>query len=224
MTEPGNDDSGLVASMPLQQLSNSQSDFQSFNPFLLDQQVRLVLSHMNAPAPSTSDGSSFFDQRVLIDSTGFNSQPRDMFAQNQQLQEQLLQPTPIAEIAMRHSSQAFALEDERNLRTLADRKIDESQIQPMDVLCGRGGRSNNHPGNKHYRSLISDMREKYRGIHGKKDKTGLGYAIVDYIQANGGRFLKQDKATGKYIVLNKAEARRKTSQALRETKELKWTM
>jgi hypothetical protein len=45
---------------------------------------------------------------------------------------------------------------------------------------------------------------------------------MEYVGNYGGRFLKKDKA-GHYFVMSKAESRRKTSQTLRETKQLKWT-
>jgi hypothetical protein len=45
---------------------------------------------------------------------------------------------------------------------------------------------------------------------------------VAYIHNYGGRFLKKGN-DGRYFVMTDAEARKKTSQALRETKQLKWT-
>jgi hypothetical protein len=99
----------------------------------------------------------------------------------------------------------------------------DHEIQPMDVLYGRGGKSNNHLGNKCYRQLISHVREQYQETKGRKAKTDMGYSVVDFIEAQGGRFLRRNnnvKTAGAsgyyYIVVNKAEARRKTSQALRE--------
>ena len=100
----------------------------------------------------------------------------------------------------------------------------EDDIRNWDVLCGRGGKSNHHPGNKRYRQVVSEMKNKYRGTSAKTDKTALSRAIVDYVNAYGGRFVKRVGKNGKWILLTKAEARKKTSQALRETKELKWTL
>jgi hypothetical protein len=97
------------------------------------------------------------------------------------------------------------------------------EIQEWDVLCGRGGRSNHHPGNKRYRHVVSEMKLMYRGTEAKNLKTDLSKAIVEHVCLYGGRFIKKDESVGRYYVLTKAEARKKTSQALRETKELKWT-
>ena len=93
----------------------------------------------------------------------------------------------------------------------------------LDVLCGRGGRSNHHPGNKKYRQVVRVMKASYRNIDTKSAKTDVSRAIVEHVYNYGGRFLKQDKATGKYYVLSPVEARKKTSQALREAKDVKWT-
>lgn len=105
-----------------------------------------------------------------------------------------------------------------------NREVEDSDIRDWDVLCGRGGKSNHHPGNKRYRQVVAEMKAKYRGTAAKTDKTALSRAIVDYVNGYGGRFIKKNSKAGKYILLTKAEARKKTSQALRETKELKWTL
>lgn len=100
--------------------------------------------------------------------------------------------------------------------------IDETR--EWDVLCGRGGRSNHHSGNKRYRHVVSEMKAMYRTTDAKNLKTDLSRAIVEHVCNYGGRFIKKDEKVGRYYVLTKAEARKKTSQALRETKELKWTL
>lgn len=94
----------------------------------------------------------------------------------------------------------------------------------FDVLCGRGGRSNHHPGNKRYRQVVSEMKASYKTIGSKAAKTGLSRAIVDHVYNYGGRFLRMDGKTSKYHVLSVIEGRKKTSQALREAKDVKWTV
>jgi hypothetical protein len=99
--------------------------------------------------------------------------------------------------------------------------VQEADIKETDVLCGRGGKSNHHVGNKRYRQVIGEFRLKYQGTYAKTDKTALSRAIVGHVHGYGGRFLKRDRS-GKWILLTKGEARKKTAQALRETKQLKW--
>ena len=67
------------------------------------------------------------------------------------------------------------------------------------------------------------MKARYRTMEAKAAKTDLSRAIVDHVYGYGGRFVKLDKASGKYEIMSTLESRKKTSQALRETKELKWT-
>jgi hypothetical protein len=93
----------------------------------------------------------------------------------------------------------------------------------LDILCGRGGRSNHHEGNKRYRQVVGEMKASYRTVGSKSAKTDLSRAIVEHVQSYGGRFVKLDKGTGKFVVLPPSEARKKTSQALREAKDVKWT-
>lgn len=98
-----------------------------------------------------------------------------------------------------------------------------SKPSDADILCGRGGKSNHHVGNKRYRQVVAEMKASYRTIGSKSAKTDLSRAIVEHVQKYGGRFLKFDKESRKYIVLTQSEARKKTSQALREAKDVKWT-
>ena len=96
-------------------------------------------------------------------------------------------------------------------------------IRDLDILCGRGGRTNHHPGNKRYRRVVSEMKSMYRNQGAKSNKTDLSRCIVNHVCRYGGRFIKKEEETGRYFVLSRGEARRKTSQALREAKALKWT-
>jgi hypothetical protein len=98
--------------------------------------------------------------------------------------------------------------------------IDE--IDSNDILCGRGGRSNHHRGNKRYRQVVGKMKYMYQQCPAKTLKTDLSRTIVEHCYSYGARFVKFDNACSKYYVLTKNEARKKTSQALRESKAIKW--
>ena len=82
-----------------------------------------------------------------------------------------------------------------------------------DVLSGRGGGTNLHPGNRFYRDLILMNREKY-DIASKAKKPDVARQIVQMIRQSGGRFLRKDK-DGLYYDIGDESAREKTSQALR---------
>jgi len=85
-----------------------------------------------------------------------------------------------------------------------------------DVLFGRGGRSNHHPGNKIYRDIVTAQQNHYRGCD-KNEKTKVAQGIVDHIQNKvGGRFLEMDRVAKRWFLVPNVVARRKVGQALRE--------
>ena len=115
----------------------------------------------------------------------------------------------------------------RRVQTEDDKAVVEvldKDVMEFDILSGRGGKSNHHPGNKRFRQIVAEMKSKYRTTGDKEDKTALSRAIVKYIDEMGGRFLKKQTGMHFWTVMSVNEARKKTSQALRETKELKWTL
>ncbi|KAI2498689.1 hypothetical protein MHU86_15811 [Fragilaria crotonensis] len=106
-----------------------------------------------------------------------------------------------------------------------DRFVGEEDIRDDDILGGRGGRTNNHEGNKRFRKIVADMKGTYRETGVKTDKTALSRGIVEYVHTKGGRFLiETTNDQVDWRVMTKEESRKKTSQALRETKEIKWTI
>jgi len=90
-------------------------------------------------------------------------------------------------------------------------------VNPNDVLCGRGGATNSHAGNRSYRELVKKYKDKYLQAK-KKQKPNVAAEVVDIIRTLDppGRFLKKDKDTGFYLDIGDPRAKEKTSQALRE--------
>eukprot|EP00558_Chaetoceros_sp_UNC1202_P005403 CAMPEP_0197237506 /NCGR_PEP_ID=MMETSP1429-20130617/4316_1 /TAXON_ID=49237 /ORGANISM="Chaetoceros sp., Strain UNC1202" /LENGTH=295 /DNA_ID=CAMNT_0042696521 /DNA_START=10 /DNA_END=897 /DNA_ORIENTATION=- len=84
-----------------------------------------------------------------------------------------------------------------------------------DVLSGRGGGTNTHPGNRCFRVLIDENREKYLRAR-KNDKPDISRSIVNAIRVKNGRFLKKDEDSGLWFEIGDDQAREKTSQALRQ--------
>ncbi|KAL3769179.1 hypothetical protein ACHAW5_000649 [Stephanodiscus triporus] len=84
-----------------------------------------------------------------------------------------------------------------------------------DVLCGRGGGTNVHPGNRRFRDLINSNRRAYIKAR-KNDKPAISRSIVRSIRKMDGRFLKKDVKTGDWFEIGDDFAREKTSQALRQ--------
>jgi hypothetical protein len=86
-----------------------------------------------------------------------------------------------------------------------------------DVLCGRGGLSNNHVGNTHWRMLIAANKSIYVSLR-KSHKILLSRSIVYAIRGQNppGRFLQKDGKSGLWYDVGDHKAQEKTSQALRE--------
>ena len=64
-------------------------------------------------------------------------------------------------------------------------------IAQNDVLCGRGGLTNHHPGNIFFRRLVRIKQEAYL-LASKRDKAGVAREIVELVRTlvPPGRFLK----------------------------------
>ena len=88
----------------------------------------------------------------------------------------------------------------------------------LDVLLGRGGQTNNHSGNIKYREEVEKVKPMYFSCMTKSEKKEVSELLVAYVQDYGGRFLEKDPDTGEWMLASDRAARKKASQALRETK------
>lgn len=82
-----------------------------------------------------------------------------------------------------------------------------------DVLCGRGGRTNKHIGNKKWLHQKKLRQRRYFAAT-KDGKTLIAQELVEYIHNNGGRFIK--KIGDCWYEIDDHTARTKASQTLRE--------
>ena len=93
-----------------------------------------------------------------------------------------------------------------------------------DVLCGRGGGINAHPGNIAFRNMIKEKKERYSVASNKAQKSTIAQTILDSVNELGGRFLQRDNTAdlgtvgtlGLWVEVDHEKALAKTSQALRE--------
>ncbi len=90
-----------------------------------------------------------------------------------------------------------------------------NEINPNDVLCGRGGLTNSHTGNKMFRNVVAEYQLEYLKAR-KNDKKDIARRIVARIQENGGRFLQRRPSSSLWSIAPEKRAVEKTSQALRE--------
>lgn len=103
--------------------------------------------------------------------------------------------------------------------------VDNNKITPstegirlyssQDVLFGRGGGTNIHPGNVTFRKMIEAKRNDYL-MASKNDKPDISRSIVCAIRQTNGRFLQKDEETQLWFEVGDDSAREKTSQALRQ--------
>jgi hypothetical protein len=87
-----------------------------------------------------------------------------------------------------------------------------------DVLCGRGGTINAHPGNEQYRTFVERKKRVYLTARFKREKRLIAQSIVDEIRRLDppGRFLMKESNGEYWYDVGDEKARDKTSQALRE--------
>mmetsp|Transcript_21245 Transcript_21245/g.30410 ORF Transcript_21245/g.30410 Transcript_21245/m.30410 type:complete len:383 (+) Transcript_21245:68-1216(+) len=86
-----------------------------------------------------------------------------------------------------------------------------------DVLFGRGGKTNHHPGNKRLREIVNSYRSIYRQAK-KVDKPKVAKLIVGALRAASppSRFLRVNETTNQWEDVGDRRASEKVSQSLRE--------
>jgi hypothetical protein len=86
-----------------------------------------------------------------------------------------------------------------------------------DVLCGRGGKSNNHKGNRRLRELIRSHHPMYEAA-AKLEKKGVATAVVGMWRAQDpqGRILEYDETSRTWRDVGNSEAAEKVCQKFRE--------
>jgi hypothetical protein len=105
--------------------------------------------------------------------------------------------------------------DNTNKATVYKYNMPSKEIKPNDVLCGRGGLTNSHVGNKRFRCVVAEYQLEYLEAR-KNDKKDIARTIVDRIKENGGRFLQRSSKSSVWSIASEKKAVEKTSQALRE--------
>lgn len=100
----------------------------------------------------------------------------------------------------------------------ASADLQANEYHDNDVLCGRGGWINSHPGNERFRNLVKNRNREYFEARFKREKRRIASSIVSEIHALNppGRFLTKDLRSGHWVNIGKEKAREKTAQALRE--------
>ncbi|CAB9521604.1 Nitrilase family, member 2 [Seminavis robusta] len=95
-----------------------------------------------------------------------------------------------------------------------------SQPHAHDVLSGRGAGITKHPGNKRWRELIHNNREKYTSLP-RNQRPLIAEQIVKAVRSLNppGRFLSKDVNTQLWYEIGDDKAAEKTAQAMRDSKK-----
>jgi len=139
------------------------------------------------------------------------------------------------------SSPVIIIDDEEpnNSTSTSSTAINSSRIykEPtnVDVLCGRGGKSNHHPGNDSYREKVETIQKEYKLCTNKDEKKHIVEAVIKDIESCGGNFLQKEtkKQTqnnkrgngggngngSSWYVVDHSVAFQKVYQALRDNKD-----
>jgi hypothetical protein len=97
--------------------------------------------------------------------------------------------------------------------------IDQQDIAPNDILCGREFTGTKHEGNKIFLVIVRERRaiyDSYGLVHGSK--TELTRDLLD--NAIQGRFIVKEKRSGRLFLKTRSEARQKVSQAFRDARRI----
>jgi len=131
-----------------------------------------------------------------------------------------MMPQVVADSARKTSAKGKSGDSELNTEGLPPNAVDKDGnilVTDYDILCGRGGLTNHHKGNKRFRDIVALHRPDYVRAP-KIQKPSVARVIVRAIR-NGdppGRFLRKDEKSGKWVDIGDKKAAEKTSQALRE--------
>ena len=115
------------------------------------------------------------------------------------------------------SSSSSEKKTKKKKKKKRERVIDEGHVcipTDDDVLFGRGGYTNSHPGNIRFRAKALEFRPMYEQST-KEEKYQISQLLLESVMNEGARFLEKGKDDQWHQVIGNG-ARKKASQALRE--------
>jgi hypothetical protein len=87
-------------------------------------------------------------------------------------------------------------------------------VRETDVLCGRGGLSNKHAGNRMFRRIVQENKKIYQSFENPSKKQLMVSSIIKAIKLHGGRFVRKER--NEWVEISYKATCLKTSQILRE--------
>lgn len=165
-------------------------------------------------APAPEEGGPADDLNVVFNGDSKKSDSKDSTQKRNNKLAQKLPPMADAEdvkirdtaVSIGPSSSIGVVDENGNI-----------VVTESDILCGRGGLTNHHKGNKRFRDVVALHRPDYVRAS-KVQKPAVARMIVKAIRNSDppGRFLKKDTKMDKWVDIGDKRAAEKASQALRE--------
>mmetsp|Transcript_28469 Transcript_28469/g.51585 ORF Transcript_28469/g.51585 Transcript_28469/m.51585 type:complete len:306 (+) Transcript_28469:155-1072(+) len=121
-----------------------------------------------------------------------------------------------AQLEETSSSRARSSDDET-----ADKGADNliTDVNPNDILLGRGSGVNSNVGNVRFRDVVDQRRDEYCGAT-KEQKREIARQVLNEVHRRGGRFLQLNAhIAGAYEKVSESKALGKCFHALREKKK-----
>lgn len=128
--------------------------------------------------------------------------------------------------ALQGSSSQLKISSSPTIQKSKNKKVGSNKIgtilplnfepRAQDVICGRGLRTKNHPGNKELKQHISLYMDAYSKAESKFDKTTIVSSILDFVHQRGGMFVKKI-AEGEWVEVSEELKRDKIGQAFRDS-------
>jgi hypothetical protein len=91
------------------------------------------------------------------------------------------------------------------------------QLQPEDIVCGRGAQGSFHPGNRALRDLVKKHETTYLSSK-RSEKPRIAMELMGILRSRGVRFVKREKMGGRsiWIEIGDQSVYGKICQSLRE--------
>ena len=83
--------------------------------------------------------------------------------------------------------------------------------RPFDCICDRGNLAKKHPGNIRFRTMVAEYLLTYQNARNKLAKGKIQQEIIEAFKDTG-RFLREDKHTGRWYLMTNEDLRMKVGQ------------
>jgi len=182
--------------------------------------TKVIQTDINeTPQQFTDDNNSESDETLsgLLDPVPLSALKNKVESSSGYKNRHRLSPLPLKKRRKRNNGNNSSIKHSGPVQDIwnNDENICFHDITAHDILCGRGGATNSHPGNRAFRELVKQHQAMYFSAR-KKTKPNVAASIVRLIRSKQGRFLKKNSGSGFYFDIGDAKALEKTCQALRE--------